>query len=809
MIKNYLLISIRNLLRHKSFSAINVLGLATGLACCLLILQYVHYELSYDKFNEKVDRIYRVRYDNWQNGRKTFECAAAVPAAGPALKNNFPEVQQFARLFPVSGVMQRKTPEGDLISFREEKLQVADPAVFKIFTLPLIRGDEDKVLEGANQVVISESAAKKYFKDKDPIGETITFWGTWDLEVTGVMKDVPDNSHIKFDFLISFATILKQWGEDIETAWGWYDYNTYVLLDDPSKLNAVQEKWDEWLANERKAEWEKYNSKQAFILEPIADIHLYANLLQESEPDEQGDGDMVYFLSLIAVFILIIAWVNYINLSTARAVDRANEVGVRKALGARRPQLMKQFMLESFILNGFASLIALLIVFVSLPYFSELTGRPLALSLTGQMWFWLTLVGLMVTGSLLSGIYPSLVLSSFQPVTVLKGKLRNTAKGILLRKGLVVFQFVASVLLIAGTMVVYQQINHMLNQDLGFNMEQTLVLRGPGVYQDSLYSNNFESFKNELLSEASINQVTSSSNIPGDEIFWTRGIKRLHGGPESYTTSYVVGMDYDYVDAYEIKVLAGRNFSRDFGTDREAAVIINKSASKVLEFESPEAAINEEVVFAGDTVKVVGVLDDYHQMSLKNIQQPMIFRLTPTNDSYYSIKVQTAGISATLGRIQERWNQVFPGNPFEYFFLDEFFNRQYQSEQRFGRVFTIFSALAIFIAGLGLFGLSSFTARQRTKEIGVRKVLGSSVKGIFVLLSGSFMKLVLVANLIAWPLCWLVMEQWLTLFPNRISIPWWVFPISGILVLCISILTVSYQTIRAATANPVDALKYE
>ncbi|UZR94921.1 ABC transporter permease [Chondrinema litorale] len=809
MIKNYLLISLRNLLRHKSFSTINVLGLATGLACCLLILQYVHYELSYDKYNDKVDRIYRVRYDNWQNGRKTFECAAAVPAAGPALKNNFPEVQAFARLFPVSGVMQRKTPKGDLISFREEKLQIADPSVFKIFTLPLVRGDEDKVLEGANQVVISESAAKKYFKDTDPIGETITFWGTWDLEVTGVMKDVPDNSHIKFDFLISFSTILKQWGEDLETSWGWYDYNTYVLLDDQSKLNAVQEKWDDWLANERKAEWEKYNSKQAFILEPIADIHLYSNLLQESEPDEQGDGDMVYFLSLIAVFILIIAWVNYINLSTARAVDRANEVGVRKALGARRPQLMKQFMLESFILNGFASFIALLLVFISLPYFSDLTGRPLALSLTDQMWFWLTLLGLMVTGSLLSGIYPSLVLSSFQPVTVLKGKLRNTTRGILLRKGLVVFQFVASVLLIAGTMVVYQQINHMLNQDLGFNMEQTLVLRGPGVYEDSLYSNNFESFKNELLSEASISQVTSSSNVPGDEIFWTRGIKRLHGGPESYTTSYVVGMDYDYVDAYEIKVLAGRNFSRDFTSDREAAVIINKSASKVLEFESPEAAINEEVVFAGDTMKVVGVLDDYHQMSLKNIQQPMVFRLTPTNDSYYSIKVQTAGISSTLGRIQERWNQVFPGNPYEYFFLDEFFNRQYQSEQRFGRVFTIFSGLAIFIAGLGLFGLSSFTARQRTKEIGVRKVLGSSVKGIFVLLSGSFMKLVLVANLIAWPLCWLVMEQWLTLFPNRISISWWVFPLAGILVLLISIITVSYQTIRAATANPVDALKYE
>ncbi|MEM1135233.1 MAG: ABC transporter permease [Bacteroidota bacterium] len=807
MLKNYFLIAFRNLLRVKTFSAINLLGLAAGLACCLLILQYVNYELGYDLFHEKVDRIYRVRYDNWQNGRKTFECAAAVPAVGPALKDNFPEVLEFVRLFPIGGVVSRDV-EGSLISFKEEKMQVANASVFEIFTFPLIEGNEKTALEGAEKVVISQRAAKKYFKDEDPMGKTLKFMGRWDLEITGIMKDVPANSHIKFDFLISFATITNLWGEDTENSWGWYDYNTYVLLAEGTDVNAFQQKWDKWLEEKRGEGWRKSNSKQAFILEPIDEIHLYANLLQESEPDEQGDGDIVYFLSLIAVFILVIAWVNYVNLSTARAVDRANEVGVRKALGAKKAQLVRQFMLESIILNAIASIIALAIVIVCIPYFSELTGRELTLSVLGEAWFWSVFFLLFMIGSILSGIYPALVLSAFQPVVVLKGKLRSSSSGILLRKGLVVFQFAASVLLIAGTVIVYQQIRHMLKQDLGFNIEQTLVLQGPGITDDSTYSETFETFKNELLSEASISKITTSTNVPGDEIYWTRGIKRMQGGPESFTTIYNVGMDYDYVNTYEIDIKAGRNFSRDFTSDNKA-VIINESTCKILQYETPKEALNEEVILGGDTMKVVGVLDDYHQMSLKNVHQPMVFRLIPASNSFYSIKLQTAGISASLGRIQEKWNTFFPGNPFEYFFLDTFFNRQYQSEERFGTVFTFFSGLAIFIAGLGLFGLSSFTARQRTKEIGVRKVLGSTVSNIFLLLSSDFMKLVLLANIIAWPLCWFMMEEWLSAFPYRVAISWWIFPAAGLLVLLISVATVSYQTIRAATANPVDALKYE
>jgi len=348
----------------------------------------------------------------------------------------------------------------------------------------------------------------------------------------------------------------------------------------------------------------------------------------------------------------------------------------------------------------------------------------------------------------------------------------------------------------------------MLNQDLGFSIDQTLVLKGAGIVDDSTYTETFETFKNELLQEAAITKVTSSTNVPGDEIFWTRGIQRLQGGPESSTTIYNVGIDYDYLPTFEIDILAGRNFSRDFPSDNRA-VILNESITKILQYETPEAAINEEVRVGGDTMLVVGVLEDYHQMSLKTVQQPMVFRLHEASSSFYALKIQTAGIQQSMERIQDKWNAYFPGNPFDYFFLDDFFNRQYQSEERFGTVFSIFSLLAIFIAGLGLFGLSSFTARQRTKEIGVRKVLGSTVKGVFVLLSTDFVKLVLISNVIAWPLCWWLMDMWLNSFPFRVSISWWIFPIAGLMVLIISLLTVSYQTIRAATANPVKALKYE
>ncbi|WP_020530766.1 ABC transporter permease [Flexithrix dorotheae] len=809
MIQNYLKIALRTLFKNKVFSVINILGLAIGMSSCLLILQYVNYELSYDSFHEKADRIYRIRYDNWQNGRKTFECAAAVPAVGPELKDNFPEVAEFTRLFPISGVVTYVDPQGNQVNFREEKMQVASPSTFDVFSFELLSGDPKTALVEPNKAVITKRVAQKYFKDEDPVGKMISVaaWGQIEYEVTGVMADLPENSHIKFDFLLSYETLNNISENGSETSWGWYDFNTYILLNEGVDYQAFQEKWDKHLEEVRGEDWKKHNYKQAFILQPLLDIHLYSDLLQESEPEEQGDGNVVYFLIIIAIFTLVIAWVNYVNLSTSRAVDRANEVGVRKTLGAYRLQLVRQFLFESAILNMAGIILAIIMVSVALPYFQELTGKPISFEFFQQSWFWLALAVMFLIGAFLSGFYPAIVLSGFQPVTVLKGKLSTSTKGVFLRKSLVVFQFGASVLLIAGTIAVYQQINFMLNQDLGFDIEQTLVIRGPQVI-DSTYQNKLDVFKNEMIRESGVKYISASSNVPGNEIYWTRGIRRLQGGPENSTTIYNVGMDYDYLEAFDIEVLAGRNFSRDVESDKEG-FILNESTARLLQFENLQDAIQKRVTVGGDTGIVIGVIADYHQMSLKNTTTPIVYRLSEGSNSFFSVKLETGKVNAVMEKLSQEWLTYFPGNPFEYFFLDDFFNRQYKAEERFGQVFSIFSILAIFIACLGLFGLSAFTAQQRTKEIGVRKVFGSSVFHILFLLSKEFVVLIIIAILIATPITYLLMDYWLNSFPYRIDINILLFLLAGGIVVIISLFTVSYQTVKAALANPIDSLRYE
>nr|WKN39701.1 ABC transporter permease [Tunicatimonas sp. TK19036] len=807
MLRNYFKVALRHLAQKKVFSFISILGLAIGIAASLLILHYVRYELSYDRFHADTDRIYRVQYNTYQNGSLTFKCAAAVPAVGPAMKDNFPEILEFARFFPISGIMTYVNEAGDPVSFREQKLQIATPSALTMFSFPLLAGNPETALEGDNKVVISQSAAKRYFGEEDPMGKTLRWQDGDELVVTGVMEDVPDNSHIQFDFLISYQTLNENTNNQSETIWGWYDFNTYVLLDEQADPDVFQAKWDEWLTNEQQEEWEKYNYRAEFLLQPLTDIHLYSNLLQESEPEDQGNGDAVYFLLIIALFILLIAWINYVNLSTAKATERANEVGVRKAIGAQRKQLIRQFLLEAVLINLLAILIAVLLVMVCTSYLESLTGRPIATAPWESIWFWGSLLVLLVVSILLSGLYPAFLLSSFRPITVLRGKMHTSHRGIALRKGLVIFQFGASVALIAGTLIVFRQISFMLDQDLGVNIDQTMVLRGPGI-TDSLYSDNLNTFKEELLRNSEIEAVTAGSNVPGEEIFWTRGIRRLSGGPENSITIYNAGIDYDYIPTFELSLAAGRNFSREYGTDAQG-VLINEAAARVLEFNDPEEAVNERVNLGGDTLTVLGVLSDYHQMSLKNEPAPMVFRLNPTSSSFYALKIHTSRVPETMGVIQAAWQQAFPDNPMEYFFLDDFFNRQYQQDQRFGRLFSIFSVLAIFIACLGLFGLASFTTVQRTKEIGVRKVLGASVRSIVSLLSVDFLKPVLLAGFLAIPIAYFFMRYWLQAYPFRIEMSWWLFLIPLVLVLGVALITVSYQTLRAATRNPVKSLRYE
>ncbi|MBA4053464.1 MAG: ABC transporter permease [Marivirga sp.] len=806
MIKNYLVIALRSFLKHKTFTFLNVIGLSLGMVASLLILQYVKYERSYDTFHSKARDIYRVQYNQWQNGKLRFECAAAVPAVGPALKNNFPEVKRFTRLFPVSGIASYESPTRGVVSFREEKMQIVDSSVFDVFDINLLKGDKISSLAGPDKVVLSERAVERYFADEDPIGKTISWDGNRKFEVTGVFETLPENSHIKFDFMFSYATLNRETENASETEWGWYDFNTYVLLEPGTDVGVLQAKWNTWLAKDREEDWKKYSGKQEFILQPLLDIHLGAVLLQESQPEERGNADSVYALSAIAFFILLIAWVNYINLATAKSFERANEVGVRKVMGALKNQLMKQFLSEAFLVNLFAALISVLGVWLLWKSFSDFSGRNIPLNYLLQPDFWWLVTGLFLAGTMLAGFYPAMVLSSFKPVSVLKGKIIN-ARGNVLRKGLVVFQFMASVVLIIGSVVVYQQLRFMRNQDLGVDINQTIVLKGPGAVVDSLFQKSLEAIKEDAMKIPGVKSMTSSSNVPGDEIFWANGILRFGSTNNNRISGYIVGMDHDYVDAFGLEIIEGRNF--DLTTNRRKSVILNRAMVTALDFKDPGSAVGEKVVQGNDTMDIIGVLENYHQMSLKEQVTPLVYRYTPQFARFLSFKVESNNYQQTLSSLEQVWNIHFPGNPMDYFFLDQFFNRQYESDKRFGEIFSMFTLLAIFVACLGLFGLASFMTLQRTKEIGIRKALGSTSSQVVLLLSKGFIELVIIANMIAWPLAWFVMDRWLQGFPYRISINPLLFLVAGFGVVLIAFLSVGFQTLKAAAVNPASSLRSE
>lgn len=812
MFRNYFKITLRTITKNKVYSALNIMGLALGIAAFIFILQYVTYENSYDKFHTDHENIYRVRYKVYRGEELNIDCAAAVPRVGPFMKEKMTEVVDFARAFPVSGVMSTNNNQ-----FRENRIHVTDPAFLEIFDYPLIQGDAQSALSEPNKVVITEEMAMKYFGTTDVIGRPITFnsWFEMSLQVSGVSINVPNNSHFKYDFLISYETLNNRTRDEetgrvpSEEQWGWYDFNTYVLLRDGTDPLAFDKKFESYLLEERGEEFEKYNYRAEFPLQKLTDIHLYSNLLQESEPEEQGDGQAVFFLTIIAFFILIIAWINYINLSTARSVERAKEVGVRKTMGAYKNQLIYQFLAEALILNFLALIVGLLIVLFGINYFNQLTGSQLSLDFLLSTEFWLIATGVFFAGAGLSGLYPALVLSSFKPSDVLKGKFSGNKAGNLLRKALVVFQFTASVALITGTIIVYQQLAHMRNVDLGFDMTDTMVVKGPAVFgADSLFATTMKTFKNEMLNHGEIEAISASSNVPGDEIFWTNSIRKNGETPDKAKTIYIVGVDYAYFDTYEIKLLAGRNYNKTFSTDT-GSMVLNASAVKYLGFESPEEAINQKVMFWGYPKTIIGIVDDYKQMSAKTAVSPIIFPLALDENNFITLKLNTENYAHAFDIAQGEYNRFFPGNPFDYFFLDDFFNRQYDNEREFSRVFTLFAGFAIIVACLGLFGLSSFSALQRTKEIGIRKAIGADISNIIFILTREFMQLILVSIVIAFPLIYLLMDTWLNNFATRINLGLPVFLLAGFMVIVIAMLTVGYKTLMTAKSDPVKALRYE
>ncbi|MEO0554631.1 MAG: ABC transporter permease [Bacteroidota bacterium] len=800
MLKNYLITSWRSLAKNKAFSTINILGLAVGMSSFLLISLYVNNERSYDQFHEKKSNLYRLKLSRYNDGVLSTVWAAGCSAIGSALHDNFPEVVDYVRMTPSNAVVAYE----DKV-FREENAYYASESFFENFTIPLIEGADSQVLVKPYTAVISESTAKKYFGNQPAVGKTLRHNGTRDFEITGVFKDVPKNSHFNMDMLFSFETFVDIVGDDVYTAWDWDGFYNYIKLEEGADPVEFESKIPDFIQKERGEQLAEQNHMIEFELQPITDIHLTSDYMMEFKPN--GDGQATNFLFIIALFIIAIAWVNYINLATAKSMERSREVGIRKVMGSMRGQLIRQFLVESFLLNILALVLSVLIVFLTLPSFNQLSGRELVLDFT-SLEFWLTLAILLLTGALFSGLYPAFVLSGFKPVSILKGKFINSSKGNYLRKGLVIFQFLASLVLMVGTLTVFQQLRFMRNQDLGVQIDQTLVVRGPNV-TDSLYNDRLNTFKQTLTSFSEVNSITASTAVPGAQPDWNAGGIRLLEQDQTQGQQYrVIGADHDFVEAYGLEILAGRRFDKERVND-QATILMNESATRLMGFDNIEEALNRDVFFWSDTFRVVGVLKDYHQESLKKSFEPLIFRLIPNASNFYSIRIRSNDIPYLIDKIEDEWKAEFPGNPFDFFFLDDHYDRQYKAEIQFGKVFGLFAGLAIFIACLGLFGLASYMTAQRTKEIGVRKVLGATLASVLTLLSKDFVQLILISILFAIPVAWFVMSDWLSGFANQITLSWWIFAAPSILILLIALGTVTFQTVKTGLSNPVDSLRHE
>jgi len=795
MIKNYIKIAFRNLWRHKSFSLINIIGLAVGMTACLLIMMYVRFELSYDNFHAKGDQIYRLNVDIKSSATETMKLAVGSAPMGPALKGDFPEILESTRLF--GGGMLVKV--NDRI-FQEDKVFYAEPSLFKVFSLQMVKGDPAQALNNPYSLVITESTAKKYFGSDDPMGKTILVENKYPSTVTGVIKDIPVNSQLQCDMLYSVSTLEKMYPGRLEQ-WGNFGNFTYLLLGKGTDATRLQAKFPAFLKRHINETDRKNGEDYALFIEPLKDAYMDTR----EWAGETGSKSNIYIFSIIASFILLIAAINFINLTTARATERAKEVGIRKVIGAMRSQLTGQFLGESIVISLISFLFAVGLVSLLLPQFNQLAGKEICPNIFAHGYIFILFVISLAIG-LAAGFYPALALSAFKPIVVLKGRFSTSSKGTLLRKGLVIFQFTISIILIVGTLVVYNQLKYMRSQPLGFDKDQMLMLNFGG--DDKVHA-SLEEVKNEFKSIPNVLSVTASSGVPG------LGNPNAHSEIENKEGTMqpininMYDVDYDFVKTYGMKIIAGRDFSTSFGTDTTKAIVINEATSKALGFSSPAQAVGKKFSQWGRDGQIVGVVKDFHYRSLQENVEPLNFRVNPGNTWAFTLKISAANVPATIAAVQNKWKTLIPQRPFDYSFVDQSFDKQYSTEDRFGTLFLYFSVLAIFISCLGLLGLASYSTLQRTREIGIRKVMGASIFGIVNMLSKEFLLLVIIAAVIAFPLSWYGMHTWLQDFAYKINIGWWVFAIAGMLSVMIAITTVSFQAIRAALANPVKSLRSE
>ena len=818
MLKNYITISWRNILKNKTFSAINVFGLATGLAACMLILQFVIFELSFDTFNSKLERTYRVTNDRFQNGKLIQHGTIMYPTIGPTMAKDFPEIEDFVRIMP-GGTLNVRVDDKN---FRGESCHFTDQRFFTVFDFKLLAGNKSGVLKDPYKAVLTENTARKYFQyEGDNLNSLIGKTFLWGLdtnsayEVQGIVQNIPANSHIRFDALISYTTLLTN-SQDADISWTWSDMRHYLVLKEGTDYKTLEAKFPEF--SDRYFQGDKVSgSIEKFYLQPMKDAHLYSDY--EYDIAVTASGKAVWAMLIVAAFILIIAWINYINLTTSRAIDRAKEVGLRKVMGAFKSQLIKQFIFESVLITAIAGIVAVVIMTLLQSSFNKIVGHELSWKLisghlTTQQ---LVIVGAaLIGGAIVSGFYPAFILSNYQPATVLKGKFTRSGKGNFLRKALVIFQFTASAALISGTLIVSRQIEFMNKADLGINLKDVLVVQPPELLAyDSTFIGRVEDFKNELTKIAGVVNATSSWRLPGDRLGRAFNI-RINGQPDDlhYTVSHM-GVDYDFFKTMNIDLLAGREFvPTDHNPDFSQlnTIIINKNAMGLFGFKDPEDAVGQEILWGNNGTRkwtIIGVVNDYHQEALQKPMEPMVFRPAYSTYSPISIKIQTPDKQQLLSMVEATYKQFFAGNSFEYTFLQDRYNRQYNDDTRFGKVVGIFTVLAIIVACLGLIGLSSYTAIMRTKEIGIRKVLGASVVSIVSILSIDFVRLVVIASILSLPIAFYSMSKWLEAYTYRINMGLGLFILPVIIVVFIAAITICFQVLKAALTKPVDTLKYE
>ena len=803
MFKNYLKTAFRNLIKTRQYSVINVLGLTIGMAACLLILHYVYFQISFDRFFPNNDLIYRLRYERTSETGETVHFSSCCPPLGLRIRKSIPEVEKVGRIWRYTASVSYLENR-----FIEERMFFAEPEFFEIFKYNFISGNPITDIREPGHAFISQSTAKKYFGNLDPIGKSFSVDKKTEYQVSGVFEDIPQNSHLKFDIILSWANLLKVYGADIEESWGDTGAYTYLLFKKGTSIPTFEKKLADLVNMEIGELIKEYKLKFDFPIQKIKDIHLTSHYQQEYEVN--GDKDTVNFLFIIAIFIIVIAWVNYINLSTARALTRAKEVGIRKVVGASRINLIWQFFLEIIIINLIAVVLAWLLVELLMPLFSDMAGVPASYSIWKFGWFWLAISSMFFIGVFLSGLYPVMALSSYRPIAVLKGKLGNKSKGVNLRKLLVVFQFSMALLLLTFTFAIYEQISYMKKQDLGFSNDQILVVRAPRVREAS-FKNQINSFKEELSKSPNIDKFCVLTETPGKQIYWDAG--GIHAVGYGVDKNYqIVGIDYEFVNVFQTKIIEGRNFSKDFPSDT-VGLILNETAVKWMEFPDIKSAVGKQVSYWGEIFTVVGVMKDYHQQSPKAAFEPHIYRLQPYGRGvrgFFAIKLKSPTASQSVKMIQEKYNSFFPGNPFEYYFLDDYFNKQYRGDEIVGNVFASFSVfLAILVTTMGILGLFSFMVLQRTKEISIRNVLGAGTPRVLYLFGKDFLRLIMISFLIAMPLSYYGISKWLESFAVRMDIGATIFTYPLIIVLAIASITIGSQVIKVANANPADNLRYE